>query len=60
LGLAITRRIIEAHDGAISVESGLDKGSTFMIELPVLEPETESEPAVDAGVLANSIEGEIP
>lgn len=34
LGLAITRRIIEAHYGRIAVESELGKGSTFRIWLP--------------------------
>jgi signal transduction histidine kinase len=36
VGLAITRRIIEAHDGKISVDSELGKGSTFVIQLPIL------------------------
>jgi two-component system sensor histidine kinase/response regulator len=35
VGLAITKRIIEAHDGIITVESELGKGSTFMIHLPL-------------------------
>ena len=37
LGLALTRRIVEAHQGTISVESELGKGSTFVIRLPVLK-----------------------
>jgi len=35
LGLAITRRIIEAHNGTISVESELGRGSTFSLRIPV-------------------------
>jgi len=34
LGLAITRRIIEAHYGSVSVDSEPGKGSTFLIYLP--------------------------
>jgi signal transduction histidine kinase len=37
VGLAITRRIIETHNGSISVESELGKGSTFVIRLPTYE-----------------------
>ena len=37
VGLAITKRIIEAHDGSITVDSELGKGSTFVIQLPILE-----------------------
>ncbi|MGD0484161.1 MAG: HAMP domain-containing sensor histidine kinase [Gemmatimonadales bacterium] len=35
LGLAVSRRIIEAHGGSIAVESTPGKGSTFTITLPV-------------------------
>jgi signal transduction histidine kinase len=37
VGLAITRRIIEAHDGSIKVESDPGRGSTFLIHLPGLK-----------------------
>jgi len=34
LGLAIVKTFIEAHDGAVSVESTEDLGSTFRFTLP--------------------------
>jgi len=37
LGLAISKRIIEAHDGSIHVESGAT-GTCFRIHLPILGP----------------------
>src|SRR6266849_1961460 len=37
LGLAVSYGIIEGHEGSISVESKLGKGTTFYIDLPVAE-----------------------
>ena len=34
VGLSVTKQIVERHDGFISVESELGKGSTFTIHLP--------------------------
>lgn len=35
LGLTVSRRIIEEHQGTLSFESGPERGSTFHIELPL-------------------------
>lgn len=35
LGLAICKRIVELHQGQISVKSGVDKGTHFLIMLPL-------------------------
>jgi len=40
LGLSISYGIVEQHGGTISVESSLGKGSTFVIQLPVLTNES--------------------
>lgn len=39
LGLAITRKIVELHHGRIWVESDVEQGARFFVELPLLRSE---------------------
>ena len=45
LGLPVTRRIVEAHHGEISVRSILGEGTCFEIVLPDTPPESSDESA---------------
>jgi two-component system OmpR family sensor kinase len=38
LGLVVVRRIVDAHHGAIEVDSELGKGSRFTVTLPLVQP----------------------
>ena len=40
LGLAITKALVAEHQGVISVQSEVRKGSTFTVQLPVILPPT--------------------
>lgn len=37
LGLTITKELVEMHKGKISVKSEIDKGTTFIVEIPILK-----------------------
>jgi len=43
LGLATAKKIIEAHDGTITVHSEVGKGSSFTIELPTIEHDSHAD-----------------
>ena len=43
VGLSVTKQIVDRHEGFISVESELEKGSTFTIHLP--RERTDDEPS---------------
>ena len=49
LGLFISKRIVECHGGAISVESVPGKGACFSFTLPVLAAEVQSSSAINTG-----------
>jgi signal transduction histidine kinase len=44
LGLALSRRIIETHNGSISVTTEVGKGSTFVVDLPISNHDHHSQP----------------
>lgn len=43
LGLSLVKKVVEAHRGYIDVESGPDRGTTFIVSLPLVEPPQEVE-----------------
>ena len=51
LGLALSQRIVEIHNGSISVESELGKGSTFVIRLPIYSNDPHLQPPLQAEVI---------
>lgn len=48
IGLAVTKKIVEEHDGSITVKSGPDEGTAFTIRLPT-NPATPHDPSTTHG-----------
>jgi PAS domain S-box-containing protein len=46
VGLAVCRRIVERHGGALTARSAPGEGATFLITLPAAQPRTAPEPSV--------------
>jgi signal transduction histidine kinase/CheY-like chemotaxis protein len=42
LGLAVSQRIVETHSGSLSVQSRVGTGTTFLLQLPVVEKEKQA------------------
>ncbi len=53
LGLSLSKRLIEAMNGTIGVESVPDQGSAFWIELPIAEGQVEESKRVGTDLLAS-------
>ena len=61
LGLALTKKIIELHNGSIRVDSEFGKGSTFIVALPTsIVPTKPSNRAVDLTLPAGPFQPTTP
>ena len=49
LGLSLVKRIIEAHEGTITVESAESRGTEFVIRLPAVVTDLNNEFADSTG-----------
>lgn len=55
LGLSICKGIVEDHGGAIRVESAIGRGTTFVVEIPIIEvPEQADIPSPSAPAQPNN------
>lgn len=48
MGLAITRALLAAHGGAITVQSTPGRGATFCLSIPSIDPSTQAAPEHEA------------
>ncbi len=57
LGLAMVHGIVRAHGGAVTVQGGVDRGTTFDIYLPALPEDTVCDPYEPEGRTPPSVKG---
>lgn len=58
IGLTLVRRLVEMHDGSIEAHSdGLDKGSEFVVRLPVFLPPPREPPPKSVGTKPTALSG---
>jgi PAS domain S-box-containing protein len=59
LGLPISKGIIEGYGGTITVESEADKGTTFLVRIPVRAVQDATTPPVEAAAVREQVRGRI-
>jgi signal transduction histidine kinase len=57
IGLALCRKIVERHHGTITAEGKVGRGATFIVRLPVQQPEEHEPPG--GSVFPETIEDEV-
>lgn len=56
-GLAISKRMVEAHRGSISVSSMLDKGTVFTVKLPIKQKKLDSQIELNEPIIEHDSTG---
>ena len=58
IGLSLAKAFVELHGGSINVESELNKGSVFVVKIPVVHVAATSQ-SVDKQIVASAVEAEL-